>query len=414
MKIISLKSENILRLDAVEITPDKDGNLIVIGGENAQGKTSVLDSILLAMGGKKAKHQEPLKQGKKKGTIKVDIGDFTVTRTFTPKGGSLKVTNNNDDRVYSSPQKMLDELVGQLTFDPLQWTQMADRKQLETLKSLVGLDFTDMDDKRAKLYTDRTDINREVKRLESVVKSSEEYDAPLVEVSVAELMEDLQEAQDARWDHEKDVLEVTRLKEAYKDRKESIKHWKEQIKKAEDEMDSLKQVGKNLQDKIAVQDVPDIESIQQQITDADETNANIRANLVLRENKSELKATRKDSEKLTDKINTIDAKKADALTSAEFPVEGLSFDEDGVLYQDVPFSQASSAEKLRVSIAMGIALNPDLKVLLIRDGSLLDDTNLATVAKMADDAGCQIWLEKVSSDGEGCTVMIEDGNIKEG
>jgi len=412
MKIISLKSQNVLRLDAVEITPD--GNLIVIGGENAQGKTSVLDSILLAMGGKKAKHQEPLKQGKKKGKVTVDIGDFTITRTFTQKGGSLKVINNNDDNVYSSPQKMLDELVGQLTFDPLQWTQMANKAQLDTLKSLIGLDFDELDAKRTELYTERTDINREVKRLEGVVQSSKEHDAPLVEVSVAELMEDLQQSQEVINDRANDEREIIRLKEAYKERKRNITDWKMFIAKAEDEMDSLKQVGQNLQAKIDAQDIPDIESIQRQITDADETNANIRSNLVLRENKSELKATRKDSEKISDKISAIDTKKAEALTSAKFPVKGLSFDEDGVLYNGVPFSQASSAEKLRVSIAMGIALNPDLKVLLIRDGSLLDDTNLATVAKMADDAECQIWLERVSSDGEGCTVMIEDGNIKEG
>ncbi|MBW2637225.1 MAG: AAA family ATPase, partial [Deltaproteobacteria bacterium] len=101
MKIVQLSSENILRLNAVKITPD--GNLIVVGGKNAQGKTSVLDSIWLAMGGKKAKHTEPLKKGTKKGKIVVKVSNgpegqgrsprsITVTRTYTPKGSTLTVT----------------------------------------------------------------------------------------------------------------------------------------------------------------------------------------------------------------------------------------------------------------------------------------------------------------------------------
>ncbi len=43
MKIIKLQSENIKKLKAIEIKPDS--NLIQITGANAQGKTSVLDSI---------------------------------------------------------------------------------------------------------------------------------------------------------------------------------------------------------------------------------------------------------------------------------------------------------------------------------------------------------------------------------
>ncbi len=83
MKILKLSSENVLRLSAVEITPE--GNLVVIGGKNAAGKTSVLDSIVLAMGGRIAKHSKPLKDGAKKGKIVCELEDLTVTRTFTQR-----------------------------------------------------------------------------------------------------------------------------------------------------------------------------------------------------------------------------------------------------------------------------------------------------------------------------------------
>jgi len=99
------------------------------------------------------------------------------------------------------------------------------------------------------------------------------------------------------------------------------------------------------------------------------------------------------------------------LAAAKFPVEGLSFDEAGVLFNGIPFPQASAAEKLRVSVAMGIAMNPEFKVMLIRDGSLLDETNLATVAKMAAKSGAQVWIERVGK-GKECQVIIEDGYVE--
>ena len=69
MNIVKLEAENILRLNAVEITPD--GRLVVIGGNNGHGKTSVLDSIMLAMNGKDSKkHPVPLHKGADKGTTR--------------------------------------------------------------------------------------------------------------------------------------------------------------------------------------------------------------------------------------------------------------------------------------------------------------------------------------------------------
>jgi len=100
------------------------------------------------------------------------------------------------------------------------------------------------------------------------------------------------------------------------------------------------------------------------------------------------------------------------IESADFPIEGLSLDANGVLYNGIPFEQASSAEQLRVSVAMGFAMNPNLKVILIRDGSLLDDTNLAMIREMAKEAEAQIWVERVGKDKQ-ASVIIEDGMIKE-
>jgi len=78
----------------------------------------------------------------------------------------------------------------------------------------------------------------------------------------------------------------------------------------------------------------------------------------------------------------------------------------------VPFSQASSAEQLRVSVAMGLAMNPTLRVVLIRDGSLLDSASMQLIAEEAAKNKAQVWVERVSEDGAGCTVVIEDGMVQ--
>jgi hypothetical protein len=92
-------------------------------------------------------------------------------------------------------------------------------------------------------------------------------------------------------------------------------------------------------------------------------------------------------------------------------VPGLGFDDDGVTYNGVPFSQCSSAEQLRVSLGVAMALNPRIRVLRITDGSLLDAENLAVIEEMADLQDFQVWIERVAEDGE-VGVVIEDGAVK--
>jgi len=113
----------------------------------------------------------------------------------------------------------------------------------------------------------------------------------------------------------------------------------------------------------------------------------------------------------TIQLKEIESQKSEQLAQAKFPVPGLSFDNSGVVFNSQPFAQASSAEKLRVSVSMGIAMNPELKIILIRDASLLDAENMETLKGMAEVSDCQLWIERVGTGSE-CSVIIEDGSIK--
>jgi hypothetical protein len=156
---------------------------------------------------------------------------------------------------------------------------------------------------------------------------------------------------------------------------------------------------------------PDVAAINKRISEAESINRNVRAKKDRASREAAVLKHRKKSESLTSRLDTIDAEKSKALADAKMPIKGLSFTDQGITFDDIPFSQASSAQQLRISVAMGAALNPKLRVMLIRDGSLLDSESLALLAEMAETHDLQIWLERVS-DGESVGVVIEDGAVR--
>jgi len=159
MKILRLTAENILKLKAVEITPD--GNTVIISGKNAAGKSSVLNAIWLALGGGEASRaiEHPLRLGEAEGEVELDLGDIIVRREYSGDRSRLIVENKAGAR-FGSPQGMLDELIGRLAFDPVAFSQLDGKKQVEALRQVTGLDFTGLDRERLEVYNDRNMVNR--------------------------------------------------------------------------------------------------------------------------------------------------------------------------------------------------------------------------------------------------------------
>src|SRR3990172_5374450 len=137
MKIIELQSENIERLKAVRIKPD--GSLVQSTGKNGAGKTSVLDSITMALAGGDVIPEKPIREGENKAKIVVDLGDIKVTRTWTGNDKTYLAVETKEGAKYPSPQALLDILTGKLSFDPLEFARMEPNKQVETLRQLVGI-----------------------------------------------------------------------------------------------------------------------------------------------------------------------------------------------------------------------------------------------------------------------------------
>lgn len=408
MKVISLTTTNYKRAKHVEIKPDPDGNLVIVAGKNGQGKSSVLDSIAAALGGANSKTTpKPIRDGEDRAEIVLETEELTVTRVFTPSGSRLTLTSK-DGAKFPKAQAKLDELVGNLSMDPLAFTLLDDKKQLAQLLDLVELPFDpdQLEAERKQVFEERTAVHRRVKEFESALTQHGELpaDLPAAEVSVSELLGEYREA-------ERLVREQQNDRDEYESSRRKMIETADQIKQLqkvlESHMKDMDTAQKAVEGHAAL---PDLTAIQAQIDGAEETNRLVRKAQERGALSFQFEAAKGQANQLTAKLDQIAKTKADGLAAAQFPVQGLGFTEEGVTYQGVPFKQASSAEQIRVSMAMAIALNPKLKVIRIQDGSLLDTDSLALIEETAQEHGYQIWLEVVGDDIEDAYTIV-DGEV---
>ena len=421
MKIIELKAENIKKLKAVCIKPDSD--VMFITGANAAGKSSVLDSITMALKGGKAIPEKPIRDSEEKGGIFMDLGDYAITRTFTKSGSYLKIEGLPRGK---TAQQFLDELVGNISFDPLEFMNQWPDKQAATFRELVGVDTTEIEDQIKEISEERTIIGREGKRLKGALETLPIYlSAPKEEISVKTLTDKL----DAAYAHNQEIEKAERLlqddKEILRKAVEEMALHVKSVEEMEWELEERKKGIPVLKEKLsgavsvyegkekaylAMKPI-DIDPINEEISTLDDDNSKVRAMAERQTVETDYEAAKKDYEGKTEAIKKLETEKAEMFTKAKMPIPGLSIEDNGVLYNGIPLDQISDGEKLMVSLAISMALNPELRVLRIKDGSLLDSKNLKLIEDMTKENDFQIWIEKVDESGK-IGIYIEEGEIK--
>lgn len=437
-KIVSLQASNIKVLKAIEIRPD--GNLVVLTGANGAGKSSVMDSIEMALSGADSIPKRPIRDGSSTAKIICDLGDLVVTRTFSATGSAIKVANS-EGVTQKSPQAILDSLVGKLAFDPLEFSRMKSEAQLLTLRNLVGLDTTALGQRRAKTYEERTLVNREHDSAKSrLTLFPFDETAPKIEVDVTALTAQLTSAQEfnqgnadarrqletlnanigkAKTDVDTAELavveangEVARIEKLLADAKAEVLAFEKTVEQKKAAVGIAQNAA--LQREVEVSKLVDknTAAITEQINSAAAVNRRVQSNKSHTDQKKLVDEKAKKSAELTSQLDAIDAEKIKALSECKFPLEGLSIDGNEVLFNRLPFDQASTAQKLRVSVAIGMALNPNLRVMFIRDGSLLDPDGLKSVAELAEKNDYQIWIEDARST-DPTAILIQDGEINQ-
>lgn len=402
LQVLNLKAENYKRLRAVDITPE--GNVVFIGGRNAQGKTSVLDAIWAAFAGGEASRatQQPIRDGQDSAVVSLDLGDLKVTRRWTKDDSGTLTVEAADGVKYSSPQRVLDELIGARAFDPLAFTRQSAKEQVATLVSTVDLPFDpdELERERKGVFDRRTEINREVSKLEGQLAGYPSVDPSLpdAEESVSDVLAEREAARANNEMYERATVAEKRLLT-------EVAELEEKLREKMNNLALLQSAALQLAQPV------DLAAFDERLANIEASNARIRAQQHRAAVAAELSERKEQAAKHTLALQAIEKRKADALAAVTFPVPGLSFDESGVTYNGIPFSQASAAEQLRVSVALAMAANPTLRVLRILDGSLLDSASLETIAKLAAEHEYQVWIEVVDETG-GVGFVIEDGQVR--
>jgi hypothetical protein len=408
MKIIELKAENIKKLKAIEIRPTE--NTVFITGKNGAGKTCALDSICFALTGKDSLKEtsRPIREGQEHANVIVDLDDYIVSRNWTSNDTSYLNVENKEGAKYPSPQALLDSFIGNLSFDPREFASMEKKEQKEVLQNLLGIkaDIEKLDSQYQDIFNERTFIGRNFKaskaQFDDMVKPRETL--PEKEINISELTKQLSEA----IENNNAIREIEyNISENESDFRVLEKKISELLIQKEQLLSKLK----NSKEHLSKSKVIPVQDLQDKIDNAGNLNNEIRNAENYYIKKSEVEKSEKNYKDKTAELEAITAKKSELIKTAKMPIEGLAFDDEGVLFNKIPFSQLSSAEQLKVSISMAMAINPKLRVIFIRDGSLLDNANIEFIKQIAKEKDFDIWIEKVDESGK-IGIFIEDGEVK--
>jgi hypothetical protein len=412
MKIIRLTAENVKKITTVEISPD--GNLVQITGKNGQGKTSVLDAIWWALTGTSNIQAQPIRHGEQKARIKVELGEkdveLVVERKFTEGSKPTLSVMTAEGAEYPKPQEFMNNLLGALTMDPFAFMRKKPVEQFDALRGLLKLDVDPVALDAANLtdFATRTDINRQAKQKRTQAATIVVPVAELEAVDETALLDTISKAAEENAD-----IERRRANRVNASR--DIENNTVVLARLRKEVAELAEATAALEEKLAAAGplpVPvDISAVRAELEAAKSINAAVAARASRAKVEAEAVELEAQSTALTDAMAARTAKKLAAIAKADVPVEGLSLGDNIVTFKGVPLDQASDAEQLTVSLSIATALNPKLRVLRIRDGSLLDDDAMARLAAFADKHDMQVWIERVDGSGTVGFVM-EDGHVR--
>lgn len=426
-ELIGLEAENIKALKAVKLG-FKGHSLVVVGGNNAQGKTSLLDSIAIALGGKKHEPEEVIRRGESHGRVVLDLDEVTtsdnpiglkVTVVFTKKAGRKLVLEAKDGSVFRSPQEIFDRFISRLTFDPLEFVRMDKEKQVEVVRKMAGIDFEQLDSEYNGLYQQRRDLNRDLKGAEAVVdKIGATTQGEPIDISTLISQRDQIVAQNRKNDERKAKVERLGMEIAAK--WVQLKEVQGQIEQLQAKEFALSHEAHEMEEKFndfsgraKLLTWSDTTDIDRQISEAQGINALFEKNRFRNEQLGKLKSIEAQIEGIEGEMEKLKEQKKLTLSQAHYPVPGFKIDPDGcLLYQDLPFSQASGMQQIDVAIDMALAINPRLKLALVREGSIIDLDNLKRIHERVESMGGKLIMERTGKSDE-MSVIITNGEIEE-
>lgn len=428
--LLGLQVENVKRIKAVNLDFNAEGGLVVITGDNAQGKSSLLDALWYGFGGAGTLPPNPIRDGEKRAKIVLKIGDkekpvFIVTRNlWYGKRGELKQNievkpAEPNSKPEGSPQTMLDALFELTSFDPLKFFNMKPPEQRETLLQIAGLqdELATIQIEYDNIFAERRDINRDAKQIEGELAGLDvpDGDTPEKEINITNLSVQVSAVSDKiaeRGDCENAISTAQQLLKLQEQRVEELAAELEAAELKEEEI--AKRFNEHRRRLAEFPDSLDKEraALTEDIIAAEDNNVKVRAAIKYNETVARFGVKSEVSNSKTILLSKIEERKLKLLEDATFPIKDIAVTGTGVMYQDLPLEQAAHSDQLRVSIALAIARHPHLRLIVSKEGDKLGKARRELLDEMAKASRHLVLIEKMSED-KSLGIYIEDGEIVE-
>ena len=411
VKINRLEIENVKRIKAVKISPTENG-LTIIGGNNNQGKTSVLDAIAWALGGEKYRPSRAQRDGS---AIPPNLHVVLSTGLVVERKGknsALKVTDPGGNK---GGQQLLNEFVEQLALDLPRFMEASGKEKAQTLLKIIGIGdrLAELDQKERELYSTRTSVGQIAVKKEKFAEEQTFYpDVPMEPVSPSGLIREQQEILARNGENQRKREQVKKYQSSVHFFRQSVDSMRKQL---ETEERKLKEAEENL--RIAQMDAEDLQDestaeLEESIANIEEINRKVRANLDKEKAEDDAREFRKQYESLTAEISSIRGEREKLLDRAELPLPELSVEDGELVYRGQKWDNMSGSDRLKVSTAIVRKLNPKCGFVLLDKLEQMDTGTLKEFGEWLEEEGLQAIATRVSTGGE-CSIIIEDGYVAE-
>lgn len=418
VKITALEAENVKRIKAVALTPAPTG-LTLVGGNNNQGKTSVLDALAWALGGDRFRPDAAQRDGAvAPAHLKVKLSNGVVVER-KGKNASLTVTDPTGRR---SGQQLLNAFVEPLALDLPRFMDASDKEKADILLRIIGIgsELHTRDLEIKGLYDKRTFTGQLAAQKKHFADELISYpEAPDKPISASDLIRQQQdilarngENQRKRNQLDKLIDEKNQLNFTLRDLDEKIEDLKEEYEQTQAKFTDLeKQIFQARKSAAQLQDESTAE-LEASIRDIEDTNRKVRANLEKARAEDEAAQYSGEYDRLTEAIQQKRADRMALLNGADLPLRGLSVEDGALTYKGKHWRDMSGSDQLRVAAAIVRRLNPDCGFVLLDKLEQMDMTTLQEFSAWLEAEGLQAIATRVSTGSE-CQIIIEDGMVKD-
>ena len=411
VKIAALEAENVKRIKAVALTPSPTG-LTIVGGNNNQGKTSVLDALAWALGGEKFRPTAAVRDGALAPPhLKVILSNGVVVER-KGKNSSLTVTDPTGQR---SGQQLLNAFVEPLALDLPRFMQASDKDKADTLLNIIGVGdaLTGLDREIKALYDRRTVIGQIGAQKRHAAEELTEYpDAPSEPVSAIELIQQQQEILLHNADNQRKRMKLAQLEEQEKQLGRRVQELSQELEMVEHQLTAVQQDVQDATKTVAQLQDESTAELEQSIRNVEEINRQVSANLAKSKAQDEAERYAQEYTALTEQIKAKRTARMDLLNGADLPLTGLGVEDGSLTYNGKHWQDMSGSDQLRVATAIVRRLNPDCGFVLLDKLEQMDLATLAEFGSWLQAEGLQAIATRVSTGGE-CQIIIEEGRVKD-